>query len=355
MSKKKNAHKKHHMSPKKKRTPTTYEKLNEVQKTAYKLIQSDARFLYTLTHIQNNAHNIDSNYTMMCQPYIGIFTDGAEQWCRKVNFDAPQFNVIEKQYYARLRQSHKLYELSYSNYSSALMEKLGKSDAHFYELIDFPEKSLEYYNVGTDVCNGHFCGNTILCALYTPIDTLTVEKAGPWLRDISVISGKIAGFFHCLELPLYEHDDTLDVTYEDYHFFNNCPIKNKTELGFILFSVLCSINYAIQFIEHYFIEEIPQKFKFAYLQYYYLCDFIKELNDINGTEFALNDSLKDSGFRNCLAHYGLGPFISEDELNQNDVLKGLTNKAFNIDYAEAKERLFNYLQDLVVQIEEYIF
>lgn len=55
--------------------------------------------------------------------------------------------------------------------------------------------------------------------------------------------------------------------------------------------MLCSINYVIEFIDKYFIEEIPQKFKFAYLQYYYICDFIDELNIENNTSFSIKNLL----------------------------------------------------------------
>lgn len=44
--------------------------LNKVQKAAFDLIQSDARFIYTLVDMQNNAKNINSNYVMMSIPYI---------------------------------------------------------------------------------------------------------------------------------------------------------------------------------------------------------------------------------------------------------------------------------------------
>lgn len=69
---------------------------NKVQAAAFDLIQSDARFLYTLTDIRQKARNINSNYIMMCQPYIGIFADGAEQWCKKLKLEAPAFNQREK-------------------------------------------------------------------------------------------------------------------------------------------------------------------------------------------------------------------------------------------------------------------
>ena len=190
--------------------------LNAVQKAAYELIQADARFLYTLTVIQRNVRNISSNYIMMSQPYIGLFTD------------------TEKTYYTALRQSHKLYEMSYSDYLSALMAKFKASDDYFYKIRSLREKLFGYYNVGTDLCNGHFCGNTILCALYTPVDTLNGKEICPWIRDVSVVSGKLASFFDCQNFLPYNYDDNILVKYEDYHFYKNCPLKTKTDLSFLL-------------------------------------------------------------------------------------------------------------------------
>ena len=92
--------------------------LNRVQMAAYELIRSDARFIYALTDILRNAKDIETNYILMSQPYIGVFADGAEQWCRKVGLQAPQFNATEKEYYTILRGRHKLYELSYEEYAS---------------------------------------------------------------------------------------------------------------------------------------------------------------------------------------------------------------------------------------------
>lgn len=47
----------------------------------------------------------------------------------------------------------------------------------------------------------------------------------------------------------------------------------------------------------------------------------------------------------------LGQYISEKELDSDDILKGLTNKAFNMDYVAAKECLYTYLRELVQQIK----
>ena len=87
----------------------------------------------------------------------------------------------------------------------------------------------------------------------------------------------------------------LNVTYKDFHFYKDCPLKLRTSLGFELFTILCIVNYVTVFIEKYFIEEIPQKFKFAYLQYYYLCDFIKEFSVANNIGIGLNSSFKNRG------------------------------------------------------------
>ena len=93
------------------------ENFNCIQQAAYDLIQSDARFIYTIVDIRQNAKNIDSNYILMSQPYIGIFTDGAEQWSKKVGLNFPQFSWNEKEYYTTLRNSHKLFELNCKDFS----------------------------------------------------------------------------------------------------------------------------------------------------------------------------------------------------------------------------------------------
>lgn len=325
-----------------------------VQEAAFDLIQADARFLYALVNISQNAKNIDSNYISMSIPYIGIFADGAEQWCKKIRVDAPSFSPEEKEFYTHLRLGHKLYELNYLDFSAILLKNLRASDAYFYSIRSLLEKVKGYYNVGTDVVDGEFCGNTILCAIYTPIVILGHEESGPIIKNMSVIAGELAAAFGCANYPVYSYNDNLMVKHKDYHFYKNSPLRIKNDFGFILFSILCSINYAIIFIEKYFTDNIPQKFKFAYLQYFYLCDFINDLNKHNCTNLCLNRSLYNRHFRNCLAHYGLGQFMTDSEIFPNDTLKGLTIKAFGEDYFTTKERLYNYLSSLSEQIKELI-
>lgn len=292
----------------------------------------------------------------MCQPYIGVFADGAEQWCKKMGFNAPCFDVHEKEYYSALRQGHKLFEKNYYEYANLLMEKLKESDKYFYNNRSLREIIIGYYNIGTDLCNGKYCGNTVLCAAHTPLSLLDNKDAGFIIKNLSIVAGKLAAFFDCQSFPVYKYDDNSnDVDYKDYHFFQNCPLKEKTELGLVLFSILCNINYVTVFIEKYFTEEIPQKFKYAYLQYYYLCSFISDLNLANGTKISINKSLHNRELRNCLAHYGLGQYMREKDIQSDDIVKGLTIKSLHMDYTEAKHQLFNILNELSEQIERIIF
>lgn len=330
--------------------------LNKVQKAAFDLIQSDARFIYTLVHIQNNAKNINGNYISMCMPYIGIFTDGAEQWCNKVGLDAHRFNTEEKEYYVKLRKSHKLYEMSYEEYKTLVMDNFKESDKYFYNVRSLLEKVIGYYNVGTDYFNEEVCGNTILCAMYLPFKFLGDEKIGPKIRDLSIIIGRLAAYFLGTNLEPFSYDDKNNIVkYRDYHFFRKSPIKLKSDLGIVLFCILCGINYVIEFLDKFFVDEIPQKFKYAYLQYYYLCDFIDELNIANNTNYHINKTLKNKTLRNCFAHYGLGQFMKETEINEKDILKGLTEKAFHMDYFSCKSVLYEYLIDLKIKLKKQYF
>ncbi len=331
-------------------------KLNPVQQIAYSLIKGDARFLYTLIEIFKQTSKANNNYMMMSQPYIGLFANEAEQWGRKVGLSkVPIFSAEEKNYYSLLRQGHKLLDRTYKEYRLQLMDALKEADDYFYS-IRTPE-SIEmnlYYNVGADVCFGKYCGNTILCSIYMPFKGFD-NSIGPKIKQLSVVAGKLASFY-CLGKPYaYEYDHMCELLFSDYHFFNDCPLKLNNDVGFVLFSILCSINYCTVFVEKYIKEEIPQKYKFCYLMYYYLCDFILDLNKETGLNLFLNTKLKNRELRNCLAHYGLGQYIKNSDIIHSDILKGLTIKAYNKEYFEAKEELYKYMNDLADQIGKIIF
>ena len=47
--------------------------------------------------------------------------------------------------------------------------------------------------------------------------------------------------------------------------------------------------------------------------------------------------------------------MRESEIDNNDLLKGLTKKAFGLDYYSCKKELYGILDSLKKQIEEKIF
>ena len=138
-------------------------KLNLVQQVAYSLIKGDARFISTLIDISKEPSKADNNYMMMSQPYIGLFANGAEQWGRKVGLRfVPNFSTEENTYYSLLRQGHKLLDKTYKEYRLQLMDTLKQSDDYFYSIrTPLSIATNVYYNVGTDICHGEYCGNTI--------------------------------------------------------------------------------------------------------------------------------------------------------------------------------------------------
>lgn len=328
--------------------------LNKIQEAALNIIQADARYLYTIIDIYQHAPNVQSNYTCMSLPYIGLFVDGAEQWCKKVGMNAPTFTPEEKAYYEQIRAGHKLFSKSYLDFERDLHYRFLESDRHFYNIRSVREKIFGYYNVGADVYNGQFCGNTILCAAYNPPVAID-NPDGEWIKEKSIIGGELASYLCCQNFSPYEYDKNAIVSYKDFHFFKDCPIKQNSFDHFIYFSILCTVNFVTEFVENFFQEEMIQKFKFAYLQYYYLCGFIDQVNYSKGMTFEINNTYRHRSFRNCLAHYGLGQFMSENDIIDNDILKGLTVKAFNKDYYEMKHLVFSELKKLVIQIENIIF
>ena len=194
--------------------------LRKVQKAAYSLMREDARFLFSLVDLYKTGCNLDDNYVCMSLPYIGLFADGAEQWCRKVGLNVPRFSQEEKDYYSYLRASIKALERGYDDYISSLKEMLQKSDEHFKKIRKAGQE--EYYNIGTDLFMGKYCGNTILCASYNKFDCFQ-EEVGPRLRDISVVAGKIAAELECDRFAPYRHSDEKAIA-PDYHFFLNSPL-----------------------------------------------------------------------------------------------------------------------------------
>lgn len=55
-----------------------------------------------------------------------------------------------------------------------------------------------------------------------------------------------------------------------------------------------------------------------------------------------------------MAHYKLGILLKENEIKENDMMYGLTNKVWGSGYEEVKNEIILVLANLANQIEEYL-
>ena len=327
--------------------------LNPVQKKSFELIQADARFIDTLF---TNLQKPKTNFAMMFLPYLGIFADGTEQWGKKVNLKTPKFSASEKQHYTAIRNSIKMFDTEFNDLNILLNSKLTESEDYFLKTRTLMSKLINFhYNVGCDLNNHSFLGNTILCSIFAPSYTCGDPKYGEYIRDASIIAGELAAAFGCREFPPYEIDNFIPLRYKDYNFFVKCPLKRKTDKDFSLFSILCNINYIRIFIDRYIKEDCPSKLRYAYLQYHSLVKLVPKINESLSQNFSFDTSFASNSFRNCMAHYGLGVVLKESDIIENDLMAGLTNKIFNMPYSKTKKAIFKELDSLSHQIESYLF
>ena len=330
---------------------TRYEKnFSKIQKCAYSLIQSDAKLIITLYLSKNK--KLKSNYFCMFLPYLAIFSYGAENWGKKMKLPTPLFNGSEKRFYSKVRQNHKFFDNDYNAMKQALAREYKKADSYFFSNMSLCSTITGvYYNVGVDTFNNKYCGNTVLISSYLPDYNYNYGKK---MKTLSEVAGKLSAFYLYDDFSFYKYDvdaesDSLDINFEDN------PILNGNSIDILCyFSIICSINFIIEFIDKLFVEEIPQKLKYAYLIYYYLCNLIKDINSIDNISLEIDSSYINSDFRNCIAHYGLGQVMKEEDIIEDDILFGLTNKIFNIGYSEFKNIIYKELYSVRNQIENII-
>lgn len=59
-------------------------------------------------------------------------------------------------------------------------------------------------------------------------------------------------------------------------------------------------------------------------------------------------------FRNCMAHYGIGVVLSQQEVIETDLFGGLTQKIFGEEWISIKDSIINELRKLSEQISNYL-
>lgn len=327
---------------------------NKIQKAAVSLIQSDLKFLYTVI---NKINNNESNYILVLQPYMGVIIDGVEDWIKsfnntsKVKLDIPIFSPSEQQYYEKMRNSIKMWNKDYSEVYKLLEDAYKESDVYFSGLCKPIAKLLKLYDIyGVDRINGIFCGNTILCFLYNP--TYSFSGNREYIETMAEIGGKYVALFNAT--TEYSVDVSMKFDTKDYGGFQKSPVENEFSDKFVLFSILCQINFLIYGVDRWVCEEIPTKLRFLYLLYYSLLKIIPQINERMNSAFEISDEWNSDKFRNAMAHYKLGIALKNEELIMDDILFGLTQKYFGASYYIIKKDIATELEKLSQQITQYL-
>ena len=247
--------------------------------------------------------------------------------------------------------SVKMWHKNYNEIYESLKYVYKESDTYFASLCKPFAKVLKLYDIfGVDRANGIVCGNTILCFYYNSL--YSFEDNGEYIKSMAEIAGEYTALFGAMEEYLI--DDSIKFDTRDYGGFQKSPVGNAFSDKFVLFSILCQINFLVYCVDRWIKEEIPTKLRFTYLLYFSLIEIIPQINRKLNTIFAMDDSWYSREFRNAMAHYKLGVALKEEEIVSDDLLYGLTIKYFDASYMKTKKTILSELQNLSRQIEKYL-
>lgn len=327
----------------------------KVQEAAIRLIKKDLQYMYTIV---KKYKDIPSNYIVFLMPYTGIVIDGVEDWLKSYNnshkekLAIPLFSTEEQKYYEEMRSSIKLWNNSYDDIFAKLEVVYCESDKYFAGLCKPIARKFKLYDIyGTDLANGKFCGNTILCSYYIPTYSCGSD-IGEYLENMGIIGGKYISLFNSMkEYPI---DENIKFEMCDFGGFRKSPLGNDFNDKFVLFSILCQINFILYCVDKYIVPEIPVKLRFSYLLYYYLLRIIPEVNERMKSDFLLCNNWDSQLFRNAMAHYKLGVSLKDNDIDENDMMYGLTHKIWGLGYEKIKINIILQLTNLANQIERYL-
>ena len=311
--------------------------------------------MYTLVL---NYKKIHSNYVTSAMPYIGVIIDGAEDWIKAYNnsnkekIKVPLFSDKEQAFYEDMRSSIKIWDRSYSEVYQRLEILYQKSEEYFSGKCKPIAKFLKLYDIyGADIVDRVYCGNTILCSDFVPQFSYGSE-VGPQIEQLSAIGGKYISLFRAKD-P-YEINRAMVFSCTDYGGFEKSPVGNAFSDRFVLFSILCQINFVLKCIDGFLLNATTTKLRFSYLMYYYVMRLLPEINQKLSTNFQMDNKWVCDKFRNAMAHYKIGVSLQESEIITTDSFYGLTQKYYNSDFTTVKDSIIKNLSVLSEQLTVYL-
>lgn len=331
--------------------------LNRRQKIAINLMRNDLRFVFT---IMKNKSQVTPNYYVASLPYFGLITSGIENWIRTYNSSTagiklplPVFEEEEGQFYEALRESVKFWDGKYADIYSVLKTEYENAETHFSDRCKPVAKLLRLYDfIGVDTVNGLAYGNTILYGAFIPGFSYKTFD-GKTIKSYAQIAGVYTRLFDALWE--YSVNDSYRFSFKDYGGLSILPFGNNFNDDFVIFSLLCQIRFILYCVNEYILDECSTKIRFTYILYYYLTTFIPEISiEKNGINFHIGNEYANRNFRNAMAHYGIGPALNENEIIEEDILFGLTEKILGVTTAEMHNAVLEELGELEIQLARHL-
>lgn len=351
------------MKVKKKEKKPEYElknaHLNHIQALAVELMKNDLRFLYTIIC---NDKITTPEYFVALIPYMGLVIDGIEDWINAYNNSTkgskillPTFNSKEQEYYSKMRNSIKLFEKGYEEVNKQIESKYYSSDDYFSSFGKLKILRRKKYDIyGVLFYNSIPCNNTILDQIVIPnFSYETLRSNGKSMRIISTIGGRYIKLFDATKS--YTINKKAHFLIKDFGGKIKSPFGENYNEKFLLFSILCQIQFIIYAVNDFIIDDVSTKLRFSYILYYYLCYIIPQINLHLGLKINMNKKYVSEKFRNAMAHYKLGVVLKENDVIDNDPMYGLTQMFFNEDFFTVKNNIILELNALGKQIQKAIY
>lgn len=328
---------------------------NPVQKASLYLMREDLRYVFTL---HTNINQIKGNYYVSSFPYLGLVLDGIEEWFKRyINSNSKYqytcvLNSDEKQYISKVRNSIKLWNNSYSSIYFELEKSYTESLNYFTGICNPIYKFFKLYKIyGVDYANNLPIGNTLLNRIFIPDfsfdgnNELLITNIGKSLGKYTVLFGANKSF---------EVDKSILFISKDYGGIFKNLIGNTFNYRFVLFSLLCQLQFITVGIDRYINNFHSTQLRFSYILYYYVCKIIPEINECLNTNFVIENKYYLDKYRNAMAHYGLGVELKEEDLIYTDPFFGLTQKFFQCSSLELYQNIIACLNKLSIEISLFL-
>lgn len=338
-------------------------KLNNREKIVLNLIRDDAMSFYSLFKHLESRKDMET-YIVALTPILGLYVDGAVKWLKSNNelkSIVPKMNSDCKIFYEKLRQNTKFYGDDIIDIDKELRGQFNQANDYFSRSINIFNKVIDIHdNYGVAFLIKNYTkipiANTIDFASLLPNFTFDLEYPKKHCLHLKYL-GRLIYNVLGKNLMFGKNPKTIDknIKFIDkyYGFVRRCNFSLDYNENFILFNLICNINFILYGLNQLIIENVPIKLRATYLLYYYLCSINSEINDYFNTSFNIDDRYSDSKVRNALAHYGLYQALGDDII-EDDLFGGLTNKYFNLNWIELLKELNVILLDYRDQILFYL-